>query len=122
MLSIKPSLILILLSITTLISCSKEIELPKNEQILRPVKTMVLASVDRTRIHEFTAVVDAVRKADLSFKVSGELAEFYVKQGDHVAKGDVLAKLNDTDILIQVKDAQSQFNNAVSSPCFYSQL
>lgn len=114
MLSIKPNLIVVLLSITTLISCGKNVDVPISEQVLRPVKTMVLASVDRTLIHEFTAVVDAVRKADLSFKVSGELAEFYVKQGDHVAKGDVLAKLNDTDILIQVNDAQSQFNKAKS--------
>jgi len=112
--SIKPSLLLVALSITTLISCGKKEDAAVKEQVLRPVKTMVLASIDRSRVHEFTAVVDAVRKADLSFKVSGELSEFLVKQGDEVAKGDVIAKLDDTDILIQVKEARSLFNKAKS--------
>jgi len=82
------------------------------EQPLRPVRTVTVTTVDLNREHEFTAVVDAARKADLSFKVSGELTEFLVNQGDEVVKGQLLARLDDKDIKIQLKEARSLFDKA----------
>ncbi|MCJ8340565.1 MAG: efflux RND transporter periplasmic adaptor subunit [Pseudomonadales bacterium] len=111
--SIIRTLILVTLSVTMLISCGKEDEQAVVEQ-LRPVRTMLLLPVDAARVHEFTAVVDASQKADLSFKVSGQLAEFFVKQGDRVVKGDVIARLDDTDISIQLNEARALYEKARS--------
>jgi RND family efflux transporter MFP subunit len=61
---------------------------------------------------QYTAVVDASQKADLSFKVGGELVELLVKQGDEVSKGQILARLNDKDIQIQLDDAQSSYDKS----------
>ena len=106
-------LLLVTLGVTVLISCTQEEEQALTEQ-LRPVRTMLLSPVDVSRAHEFTAVVDASQKADLSFKVSGQLAEFFVKQGDSVLKGDVIARLDDTDISIQLDEAQAVYEKARS--------
>lgn len=86
---------------------SQELEKP-----LRPVRTMVIELPDSGRVMQYAAVVDASQKADLSFKVSGELVEMLVKQGDEVAKGQVLARLNDKDIKLILAEAQSAFDKA----------
>lgn len=112
----KHKLLLVLVAITTLSACDNKSSdnLVEKSQPLRPVRTMILETADTTPVHEFTAVVDASLKADLSFKVSGELIEILVKEGDQVTKGDILAKLNDTDITIELTNAQSNFDKAKS--------
>jgi len=99
------------LSLLLLSACNNQPEAAK-ESPLRPVRTVTVTSPDLNRAHEFTAVVDASRKADLSFKVSGELVEFNVNQGQPVVAGQVIAKLDKSDIQIQLSEAQSSFDKA----------
>ena len=80
------------------------------EAILRPVRTVTVEPASISRLHEFPAVVEANRSSDLSFKVSGELIEILVKEGDKVVEGQVLAKLNDTDIKLELDEAKSNFD------------
>ena len=82
------------------------------EKPLRPVRTMKIELPDSGLVMQYAAVVDASQKADLSFKVSGELIEVLVKQGDEVKKGQVLARLNDKDIRLVLSEAQSTFDKA----------
>ena len=82
------------------------------EKPLRPVRTMTIVLPESGRTMEYSAVVDASQKADLSFKVSGELIQVAVKQGDEVKKGQLLAKLNDKDIKLALAEAQSTFDKA----------
>lgn len=107
-----PSLIA-LLATFLLSACEKPVEITKEKQ-LRPVRTKTLEAVDFNQAFEFTAVVDAVNRADLAFKISGELTEFLVKQGDNVSKGDVIAKLDDTDLKIYRDEAQAQYDKAMA--------
>lgn len=101
------------LSMTT--GCEKTQDIDGSQTVkLRPVRTLVVAPLSNQRSHEFTAVVDAAQKADLSFKVSGELAKVYVKQGQDVVKGELIAQLNDTDFKIHLKEAKSAFEKAQS--------
>lgn len=93
-------------------ACGSDDDVVNQEPVLRPVRTMVVTSPDTGKSREFTAVVDAARKADLSFKVSGEIVRVFVKQGDEVNSGKVLAKLDDTDINIQLDEARSSFEKA----------
>ncbi len=96
--------------ITVLLITACTEQAPEVKQPLRPVRTITVTAPDLSRTHEFTAVVDASRKADLSFKISGELVEFLVNQGDDVVEGQVLARLDNADIKIQLKEAQSTFD------------
>jgi len=101
------------MSISLLSACDKPIEIKSKPQ-LRPVRTLVVQTVEVNQALEFTAVVDAVNRADLSFKISGELTHFLVKQGDKVKKGDVIAKLDDTDLLIYLAEAQAHYDKAMA--------
>ena len=95
-----------------LLSSCSEPEKVVVEKPLRPVRTITVSAPDLNRAHEFTAVVDASRKADLSFKVSCELIRFNFNQGENVKVGEVIAKLNDRDIKVQLNEAQSYFDKA----------
>jgi len=109
---IKPLVIAMLA--TTLLSACEKIPQIEAELELRPVRTLLVKTVDVSQALEFTAVVDAVNRADLAFKISGNLTHFLVKQGDKVNKGDVIAKLDDTDLKIYVAEAQAHFDTAMA--------
>ena len=100
--------------VASVLSGCSEPEPPQTKKPLRPVRTMTVAVPDLSRAYEFTAVVDALRKADLSFKVSGELIEFNVNQGERVVKGQVIAKLNDRDLKVQQQDVKSSYQKATA--------
>ena len=98
--------------LTILGACSEEKSTEGVEAVLRPVRSILVTRPDTVTSREFSAVVDASRKADLSFKISGEVVKVYVKQGEKVGSGKVLAKLNDADIKLQVGEANSNFEKA----------
>ena len=108
----KTVLVLLFVSTLNLFSCSDKNPNQTVEKPLRPVRTIVIEPSDTGRVMEYTAVVDASQKADLSFKVSGELVKLLVKQGDQVSKGQVLAKLNDKDIKLELTEAMSTYEKA----------
>lgn len=109
---IKP-LVIAILAMTFLNACDNTPQV-ETEPELRPVRTLLLKAVDVSQALEFTAVVDALNRADLAFKISGNLTHFLVKQGDKVNKGDVIAKLDDTDLKIYVAEAQAHFDTAMA--------
>jgi RND family efflux transporter MFP subunit len=61
---------------------------------------------------EFPGVVDAARKADLGFRVGGSLEALSAKEGDDVAEGSVLARLDQSDFRIKVNSAAAEFERA----------
>ncbi|MET1256127.1 efflux RND transporter periplasmic adaptor subunit [Aliikangiella maris] len=111
---LQSQIFLTLILATLLISCNQQQKTEIKEVILRPVRTMQIHATSVNPLHEFTAVVDASKKADLSFKISGELIELPVKQGDRVKTGQVIARLDDKDILIQLDEAKSTYHKASS--------
>lgn len=102
----------LLLSFLFISGCEMETDDTATEKPLRPVQSILIEAPDTSRRHEFTAVVDASRKADLSFKVSGEIIAIHINQGDGVKAGQVLARLDDTDIKLQLEEAQSSFEKS----------
>ncbi|WP_019028092.1 efflux RND transporter periplasmic adaptor subunit [Colwellia piezophila] len=102
----------VIIVLVNLSACQQEQVIVDEEPLLRPVRTTIITSANVARSLEFPAVVDVVSKADLSFKLSGELAKFYVKQGDKVSKGDVLVKLDDTDLKLSLITTQANFDKA----------
>lgn len=99
-----------ILSILFLSACQEEKSAVS--EILRPVRTIIIQHPNSGKVMQYAAVVDASQKADLSFKVSGELVHVYVKQGDEVETNQILAKLDDTDIKLSLAEAQSAFDKA----------
>lgn len=100
---------------TLLVSaCSEQKEDDSAKPVLRPVRTAVIEHAQSGPYREFTAVVDASQKVNLAFKISGRIIELPVKSGDRVKKGQLIALLDDTDIKVELADAQSSYNKARS--------
>lgn len=78
----------------------------------RPVKSVVAGIGSGLDQRTFPAVVDAIRKADISFRVSGKLDSILVKEGDRVKEDQLLATLDATDFKIALDDRKASFETA----------
>jgi RND family efflux transporter MFP subunit len=108
-----PLLITGLLTITASLLLSACEEPPKPVVAAsRPVKTVVVGGSGTGDTRSFPAVVDAIQKADISFRVSGKIQKILVKEGDRVKKGQLLAELDPTDFKITLKDRQASYDTA----------
>lgn len=57
---------------------------------------------------QYPGKVVASADANVSFKVPGTLRRVNVKEGQHVAKGQLLAELDNTDYLVQLKATEAE--------------
>jgi RND family efflux transporter MFP subunit len=93
-----------------LTACTEEAPLPPPES--RPVRTMLVGGDIAGDFRQFPGVVDAIQRADLSFRVQGKLIEIMVKEGDMVKKGQLLARLDPTDYQIVLNDRKASYKTA----------
>lgn len=94
---------------TALIGCSKK-EAVIEKDAVRPVKTIVINSDQLGSDRNFPGIVDAVQRAQVSFRVAGKLIKIHVKEGDEVQKGDLLAELDPTDFEITLNNRKATYN------------
>ena len=104
--------IVYLLAAIALTACKKQ-EAPPPEQV-RAVKTMRVTAVESGTTRTLAGVVKSSEKSTLSFRVSGRILEVLVNNGDLVTKGQVLARLEDTEYLLQVRSAQANLDGTRS--------
>jgi RND family efflux transporter MFP subunit len=86
-------------------------------QGLRPKKVeAVTASVvsegQATTVLSATGYVEAERKADLSPKITSRITQLNVTEGTRVKKGDIIARLDSTDLDAQLAEAKANWVNA----------
>jgi len=96
-----------------LTACTEEAPLPPPES--RPVKTMLVGGVTAGDFRQFPGVVDAIQKADLSFRVQGKLNKILVREGDLVKKDQLLASLDTTDYQIVLNDRKASYATATAN-------
>lgn len=102
----------ILMTAIALTACKKE-DAPDQERI-RAVKTMRVTSVEAGTTRTLAGVVKSSEKSTLSFRVGGRISEVLINNGDLVTKGQVLARLEDTEYRLQVHSAQAHLDGALS--------
>lgn len=98
-----------LASLVVLTGCGGE---PKYVDFGAPkVKVIDLASqsVSEDRLY-FPAVANAAERSHLSFRVAGEISKIYVKEGDQLKKGDLIAELDPTDYQLDVDNASARYS------------
>lgn len=93
-----------------LAACSREEEVPPPAS--RPVKIYTVEGLSGAAVRRFPGSVRASERADLSFRVSGQLQEILVREGDNAKQGELLARLDPTDFQLTVDDRQATFDNA----------
>ena len=103
------SILFPLASFLFLAGCAEEA--PEEQvDVARPVKTLVVATPETSGERKFPARIEAVRKAELSFRVPGKVQELNVKEGDEISESQVLAKLDTTDFEIVLADRQASYD------------
>ena len=102
----------ILLSTLLLLTACDEKQTTPVEEPLRPVRTIVASATNGITGRDFPGIVVAENRADLSFRVAGKLKTLNVKEGDKVKKGDVIARLDQTDFKITLEDKQANYDEA----------
>jgi RND family efflux transporter MFP subunit len=80
----------------------------------RPVRVALIASADTSTGADFSANIRAQDASQLSFRVNGTLTKVKVKRGDTVKKGQLLASLDESDIKVQLAQAQANASSARS--------
>lgn len=83
-----------------------------SRDVVRPVKTMVVSAGDDTHTRSFPGRVDASQRVELAFQVPGLLTELSVKEGQRVAKGDVIAQLRPDEFQARLDTLQGQLDQA----------
>lgn len=84
---------------------------PAAEPASRPVKLFTVDTGIGEEIRRFPATIEASKQAELGFRVSGQLKELPVREGDVVEEGQVLARLDPTDFEIALEDRRAAFEN-----------
>ncbi len=72
-------------------------EVRQEEELVRPVKTMVIESPFAFSGRKYPGKVQAHREVDLAFQVAGPLIELPVRNGEEVTIGQVLARIDPRD-------------------------
>lgn len=72
--------------------------------ITRPV------ALSDSRVTSYSGVVEEGTSVNASFMADGKVGDIYVKEGDRVRKGQLLARLDDSDYVIGVSQLEAQFN------------
>ena len=96
-----------LLILGLLAACGKT-KAPKEEKTLGVV-SVEMAKVSKeilSRPITASGLISSLDEARLSFKVGGVIEQIFVKEGQNVASGQLLATLNQTEIAAQVSQAK----------------
>ena len=83
---------------------------PADEPI--PVKLQPVTSDNEGRVLQYSGLIASNSEARLSFKIGGIISRIYVKEGDHVVAGQLLATLDLTEINAQVQQASQNVEKA----------
>ena len=87
-------------------------ETSTSERAAQPVQVITPIKEQVPRTIEATGTLAAQDQVDLAMKVPGRVAELLVDLGDHVAKGQRLARLDPTDLDLAVRQAVAALEQA----------
>jgi membrane fusion protein, multidrug efflux system len=82
------------------------------EEVSRPVKVLEVAGADAGSGLRFPGRVRAVQRAELAFNVPGRIVEFPAREGQVLAAGALIARLDPADYEIRLAAAQAEFDKA----------
>lgn len=84
-----------------------------NVNVVRPVKTAVVES--RTEIRkDFSGIVEAVNYVKLAFRVSGQIINLPVVEGQRVKKGQLIAAIDPRDLALQYAADKAAYETAAA--------
>lgn len=85
---------------------------PAAETVIRPVRYQEVLAVGARRERQLSGVAKAGVESELSFRVGGTVEEVAVTVGREVEKGALIARLDDTDLRLQLQEAEATLAQA----------
>ncbi|MEL7292966.1 MAG: efflux RND transporter periplasmic adaptor subunit [Pseudomonadota bacterium] len=95
----------------TLVGCNKA-NSEVTQPLITPVKLIAVPDQTQPDYDSFIASIDATERAQLSFKVPGQIQQMRVKMGSVVKKGELLALLDPTDYQLAYDAKLAQYDLA----------
>lgn len=81
-------------------------------EVVRPVKSIVVETGGDSIVRTFPGRVEAAKQVELAFQVPGLLVSLPVREGQQVAKNDVIAHLRQEEFQARVDALQAQLDRA----------
>jgi len=104
-------------------SCKDKPKTPKPKETPPPVVDVIIAAHSPvTNSIEANGTVLANEYVELHPEVSGRITYLNVKEGDHVEKGTVIARINDADLAAQLQKSKVQLEIAQKTEDRYKKL
>ena len=102
--------------LVTLTGCQRAAATAREETDLIPIQVRTPAVVERQDSVAASGSVEGSETADVAFQVSGRVARVFVEEGQHVARGQLLAELEPTDYrnALDAANAQKQVAEALA--------
>src|ERR1700730_13808314 len=98
------------LSLFALSGCSKQVE--KEAQPVTPVQVTAVKLDSIRRITAADGVLFPKNQANVMPKVSAPVRKFYINRGDHVREGQLLATLENRDLVAAAAESKGQYEQA----------
>jgi HlyD family secretion protein len=94
-------------------SCGSKTEQSEAETIT-PVETATARQENIDRIVTADAVLYPIRQSGITPKITAPIHRFLVNRGDHVHEGQLLAELEDRDLIANANEAKAMYEQAQS--------
>ncbi len=94
-----------------LAACSEEPEKPAKAPV-RPAKLFTIAAAENVRTISLPAIIEASASAELGFQLPGLVSAIAVREGERVAEGAEIARLDQRDLRIELTTAQANHEAA----------
>src|SRR5688572_25405948 len=99
-------IVLLGLAAAAIAGCKGEAAIEEKE-VVRPVKVAVVAAAPQGRTLTYSGVVRPRIESSIGFRVGGKIVERAVNAGDRVKVGQLIARLDDTDLKLAENSARA---------------
>ncbi|MBO0763480.1 MAG: efflux RND transporter periplasmic adaptor subunit [Hyphomicrobiaceae bacterium] len=103
---------LAVLAITAALAGCRGEAAPEEAEVVRPVKVATVAAAPDGRTLSYSGVVRARVESNIGFRVGGKIVERAVNVGDRVKVGQLIARLDDTDLKLAENSARAAVASA----------
>lgn len=86
----------------------------ETEEAVRPVYVYTVPDPAQERVRAFAGTARPALETEISFRVGGEIVDVLIKPGESVRSGDVLARLDSSDYVLQLRQAEAQREQAAA--------
>lgn len=110
----KQHIVLVILLGVALLFGACEKKGPEAKTFVPKVKVAIVQQASSLLQKEFSGIIKEAEEVNLAFRVAGPIEKIYVKEGDYVKEGQLIAEMDTRDYQIQLDAAQAQYDQVIA--------